>query len=73
MRGHTYNTRIIDRDKWHPWFAWRPVRCFTDETGDSMCWAWLEIVDRVSYWGSHWKLAREKLPARRNWIYQVRL
>lgn len=32
---------------WHPWFAWRPVRCndwFDDDNYGS--WFWLETVER---------------------------
>lgn len=30
---------MTDVYKWHPWFAWRPVRCEGQ-------WAWLELILR---------------------------
>lgn len=35
----------IDTDKWHRWFAWRPVKL------QDGWWAWLEYVDRCAYYG----------------------
>ncbi len=39
--------------KWHHWFAWYPVQL---EHGQ---WAWLQTVERQSYWvsyGGSWRV-----------------
>lgn len=35
--------RVVDERKWHPWFAWRPVRLPDNRR------AWLEVVSRKEF------------------------
>jgi hypothetical protein len=42
--GETYREKIERLEKWHDWFAWRPVR-----VGSHDC-RWLEVIQRKIYW-----------------------
>lgn len=36
----------IDREEWHDWFAWHPIRVFEGTNNKYYRWVWLETVKR---------------------------
>jgi hypothetical protein len=47
---HQYRKRVPPPSAhWHPWFAWRPVRAWTDD-GDAA--VWLETIERRRFFST---------------------
>lgn len=63
-----------ERERWRPWFAWRPVRVqLSEETSE---WAWLERVDRSwtleceeghCWWQGRYRLLRSTTISSSGW------
>ena len=62
----TWSQRAKRRMKWHPWFAWYPVRMNYGPQGewlgwDSGQWVWLETVERQIEDAMGWNMTYHRL------------
>lgn len=64
----TWTQRAKRREKWHPWFAWYPVRLnYNGPTEDEWLgwdsgqWVWLETVERQIVDNMGWNVTYHRL------------